>query len=110
MPTATPTRPWAKLYDKRSWRRRARMQLRISPLCEWCLKKTPSVVTPATQAHHVEAHRGSINSFTTGALASICDACHAVVTASEQRGFDTAVGVDGYPLDPNYPVYTGSLK
>jgi hypothetical protein len=44
-----------------------------------------------------------------GALQSLCAHCHSSRKQSiERRGYDTAVGIDGWPIDPRHPCYGGS--
>jgi 5-methylcytosine-specific restriction protein A len=53
------------------------VQLRRQPLCETCLAKQPSELTPAVIVHHSVPHRGDWSLFTdAGKLASACKACH----------------------------------
>jgi hypothetical protein len=93
-----------RLYGTERWRRIAKHQLRVQPLCEMCLRQ--GKVTAATCADHIEPHHGDPNKFILGALQSLCTACHSGRKQSiEKRGYDTAVGIDGWPLDPNHPVY-----
>jgi len=76
---------WQKLYD-RSWQRRRVRQLAEHPWCEACLAE--GVYTPATDVHHVVAHRGDYTVFVTSPLQSLCHRCHSRVTAGEssERG------------------------
>jgi hypothetical protein len=55
---------------------------------------------------HVEPHKGDYNKFVLGKLQSLCATCHSSTKAIvEKRGYDTAIGADGMPLDPRHPVY-----
>jgi 5-methylcytosine-specific restriction endonuclease McrA len=68
-----------------------------------CLAR--GVTTCATCADHIIPHHGDPNSFIRGELQSLCDRCHSGIKQRvEKRGYDTAVGFDGYPLDPNHPA------
>ena len=85
------------------WRKRAKYQLRLEPLCVACLKQ--GHVVPATIADHVEEHGGSWNAFMLGPLQSLCSPCH-----EEKHGRLSPAGrvskeVDdsGYPVDPAHP-------
>jgi 5-methylcytosine-specific restriction protein A len=64
---------WGHLYGKR-WRKRARYQLQIEPLCRMC--KSEGRITAASVADHVIPHRGDINSFWLGELQSLCTFHH----------------------------------
>jgi hypothetical protein len=61
----------------------------------------------ATVADHVVPHRGDEALFFEGDLQSLCKDCHdSVKQRDENRGYSTACGVDGWPLDPNHPMWT----
>src|SRR5262245_27309365 len=60
---------WGHLYGKR-WRKRARHQLQIEPLCRMCTSE--GRMTAASIVDHVIPHRGDINSFRLGELQSLC--------------------------------------
>jgi hypothetical protein len=95
---------WGHLYGKR-WRKRARYQLQIEPLCRMCASE--GRITAASVADHVIPHRGDINSFWLGELQSLCAHCHSSTKAEiERRGYSTAIGLDGMPLDKNHPCYS----
>lgn len=66
--------PWRALYQTARWRALRRQQLRTAPLCAACL--TSQRVTPATDAHHLLAHRGDETLFWDGTLESLCHPCH----------------------------------
>jgi 5-methylcytosine-specific restriction endonuclease McrA len=94
---------WGHLYGKR-WRKRAHYQLQIEPLCRMCANE--GRITSASVVDHVIPHRGDINSFWLGELQSLCTFHHnSTKKIIEQRGYDTAIGADGWPLDPRHPVY-----
>jgi 5-methylcytosine-specific restriction protein A len=94
-------RDWKKWYSDPRHRRRRDHQLKVQPLCEDCLAQSRH--TPATIAHHIEPHQGDINKFLTGPLRSLCERCHNKMWAVDKRGYSTAIGVDGRPLDPRHP-------
>jgi hypothetical protein len=97
-----------KLYGSQRWRNRARRQLQQQPWCTFCLANNEPVV--ATVADHVHPHKGDPHQFWFGELQSLCRPCHeGRKKFVEQRGFDNAVGLDGWPLDPRHPCYTGKL-
>jgi hypothetical protein len=96
-------------YTRASWLRRRALQLRVQPLCEQCMKE--GRVTAASTVDHIEPHKGDYNSFWHGALQSLCAPCHSSTKATvEKRGYDTAIGVDGMPLDPRHPCYGNEPK
>ena len=81
---------WGHLYGKR-WRKRARYQLQIEPLCRMCASE--GRIAAASVADHVIPHRGDINSFWLGELQSLCAHCHSSTKAEiERRGYSTAIG------------------
>ena len=93
-----------RLYGTERWRRLAKHQLRVEPLCATCLRE--GRVTAARVADHVEPWRGDINKFWLGKLQSLCERCHNSTKKDlERHGYDSTVGVDGFPLDPRHPIY-----
>ena len=81
-------------YDHRRWRKRAKAQLRLEPLCWMCLAK--GIVTAATVADHVEPHRGDEYKFWCGALKSLCASHHSRSKQQiEKLGYTKDVGADG---------------
>jgi 5-methylcytosine-specific restriction endonuclease McrA len=93
-----------RLYDKRRWRRRAKLQLAAEPLCAICLRK--GIITAATAADHVEPHKHDPQKFWFGRLQSLCDRCHNTAKQLEERyGYDLEVGLNGEPTDPRHPWY-----
>ena len=96
-----PRRVW---YGTQLWKNRRAHQLQIEPLCRLCLDRGD--VTPATVADHIEPHKGNYNAFVLGPLRSLCAPCHDGLQPSfKRRGYSTAIGVDGYPVDPAHPFY-----
>jgi len=78
-------------------------QLAIEPLCRLC--KRQGKVTPANVVDHIEKHFGDPEKFWCGELQSVCRNCHEVRKKfSESRGYDRAIGTDGWPVDPNHPA------
>lgn len=62
-------------------------------------------VEPATVVDHVRPHKGDADLFWHGDLQPLCAPCHdGRKRAIELRGFDTAVGADGWPLDAAHPA------
>ena len=97
-------REYQHWYWRERWRKRAKLQLRLHPLCALCLEH--GIPKPATVCDHVEPHKGDWNSFILGPVQSLCKSCHdGSKRMVELRGYDTAIGVDGAPLDPRHPVY-----
>ena len=91
------------LYGTRRWRRLARHQRRIEPLCRYCRDR--GINTPATQADHVIPHGGDRARFWLGELQSLCDACHhGVKQRVELMGYRLDAGLDGWPVDPAHPA------
>lgn len=101
MPEDRGYRAW---YSLERWRRRAKLQLRLHPLCAICLYK--GIPVAATICDHIENHKGDWNKFMLGPVQSLCKSCHdGAKRMIDIRGYDTAIGADGYPLDPRHPVY-----
>ncbi len=68
-------RAYHRLYKTARWKRIREAQLRIQPLCEYCLQS--EVIEPATIVHHSEGgHKGNEQKFWNGPFASLCKACH----------------------------------
>lgn len=68
-------RAYHKLYKTARWKRIREAQLRMQPLCEWCLQS--EVIEPATVVHHAEGgHKGNEYKFWNGPFASLCKTCH----------------------------------
>ena len=63
-----------RLHGTEYWRRRAKLQLKLEPLCRMCL--AAGKIVPATCADHIEPHYGDANKFILGPLQSLCTACH----------------------------------
>jgi len=94
-----------RLHGTQRWRRIAKHQLRVSPLCEMCLREGRGPV-PATCADHVTPHGNDPHKFWFGRLQSLCDHCHNSRKKDIERlDYDRTVGVDGLPVDRNHPVY-----
>lgn len=55
---------------------------------------------------HIKAHKGDeALFFDPDNLQTLCKRCHdGDKQQQEVRGFSTAIGVDGYPIDPRHPV------
>jgi 5-methylcytosine-specific restriction protein A len=95
--------PWTKWYRHRRWKRMRLQQLQAEPLCMMC--KPRGKITPATIVDHVERHFGDVEKFWNGKLQSVCRQCHEVRKKFiEARGYDRALGPDGWPIDPKHPA------
>jgi len=105
---AQPRNEWRNWYSHRVHRARRDHQLKVQPLCEFCLKQGKH--TPATIAGHIEPHGGDINKFLRGPLRSLSLGCHNKKWSEDRRGFSSAVGLDGYPIDPRHPHNTPSAS
>jgi hypothetical protein len=64
-------------------------QLAARPLCQYCAER--SIVTVATTCDHRD-----------GSLISLCEECDTIVSRWTYR---LDIGLDGWPLDKNHPVY-----
>jgi len=96
-------KPWRAWYKSARWQALRLAQLSKQPLCERCWES--GKVTAATVVHHRKKHEGNeVLFFDPANLASSCAPCHdATEQQIERRGYSTAIGVDGWPIDPNHP-------
>lgn len=93
---------YRKYYKTKLWARRRFEQLRDKPYCEYCASRGRTTV--ASVADHVIPHKGDWHLFCEGTLQSLCEPCHSRVKQSEEvKGFSSAVGPDGVPLDAKHP-------
>jgi 5-methylcytosine-specific restriction enzyme A len=97
-----------RLHHTKAWRRRARLQLRIEPLCRMCADN--GRIEVARIADHITPYRGDPLKFWTGQLQSLCVTCHVQRKASvEKRGYDKTIGDDGFPVDQEkHPFWKAS--
>lgn len=100
---ADPPRPsartaWSHWYWTQRWRKKAKAQLRASPLCAMC--EGDGRVAAATIADHVIPHRGDEALFWNGDLQSLCKSCHDSAKQREERSPVAVLDDDGWPLDP----------
>jgi 5-methylcytosine-specific restriction endonuclease McrA len=97
---------YRSLYKGQRWARLRYQQLLAHPLCERCLRATPSRLVAADVVHHIEAHRGNVAKFYDPAnLASSCKPCHDSDEQSEERlGYSREIGLDGWPRDAAHPA------
>jgi hypothetical protein len=101
---------YKELYDSWRWRKVRRYQLRLQPLCAQCERE--GRLTVATIVHHTQQHHGDRTKFFMSPLMSLCAPCHdGVMQRIEKKGYDTAIGNDGFPLDvKKHPFYRGKLR
>jgi 5-methylcytosine-specific restriction endonuclease McrA len=95
------TLPWRSWYSLQRWRTRAKHQLQVAPLCALCEEQ--GRIVPAEVADHHPRHGGDYNAFTLGPLRSLCADCHNRQWAVDARGYSSAIGDDGLPIDPAHP-------
>lgn len=93
----------------REWRRQRKVFLLLHPLCTFC--EESGRVRAATVVDHIKPHKGDVVLFwDTDNWQSLCKQCHdAAKQAEEKRGYSTAIGLDGYPIDPKHPANRGNL-
>lgn len=93
----------ARGYGAR-WRAFRLRFLAANPLCARCFKR--GEVAAATVVDHIVPHRGDPELFwREGNHQSLCEPCHnRDKQAEEVRGYDDAVGLDGWPCDPRHPT------
>jgi 5-methylcytosine-specific restriction protein A len=55
--------------------------------------------------HHLKPHKGDLELFfDLDNLQSVCWTCHSGdIQSMEARGYDSTIGVDGWPTDPKHP-------
>jgi 5-methylcytosine-specific restriction protein A len=64
-------------------------------------------VIAATIVDHIVPHKGDPDLFWYGALQSLCLPHHnRAKKRQEWRGYDTRIGVDGWPTDSKHPAYS----
>lgn len=101
----------AKLYSLAVWHKQLRpAQLAKEPLCRMCAAKGKT--TAATVVDHIKPHRGDLYTFADPHnLQSLCKTCHdSEKQADEKRGYSKACGVDGWPLDPEHPMWKDDFR
>jgi 5-methylcytosine-specific restriction enzyme A len=92
-------------YGSERWRRRAKLQVKLEPLCRECAKR--GLAVPAQEADHDPPHGNDVNRFLVGPLRSLCSDCHRRARFPQRHGYERDIGLDGFPLDPNHPCYRG---
>jgi 5-methylcytosine-specific restriction protein A len=93
-----PRKVW---YGTQIWRNRRAHQLQVEPLCRLCLDR--GQVTPATVADHDPPCGSDYNKFVLGDLRSLCAPCHDALSGFIHKPYSSAIGPDGFPLDPLHP-------
>lgn len=94
---------WNGWYKLSRWRQLRADQLRAEPFCRMCRHQGRRMI--ATVCDHVEPHKGNEVKFWNGPFQSLCKSHHdATKQAEEHRGFSTATGLDGWPIDPRHPA------
>ncbi len=85
-------------------------QLSKQRFCERCLALPEPVLTLAVDVNHKVAHKGDlVLFFDPDNVESLCKKHHGKdVQQEEARGYSSAIGPDGYPLDPKHPANAGS--
>jgi 5-methylcytosine-specific restriction endonuclease McrA len=79
-------------YDKRRWKRMARIQLQQHPFCKMCLQQGKIVL--ASVVDHVIPHKGDHQAFWFGELQSLCRRCHdGRERQLEKQGFYTDIDI-----------------
>lgn len=77
-------RPWISLYKSARWQKLRLYHLAQHPLCEECLGV--GIITPATEVHHEDAHKGDLEKFWNGPFRSTCASCHSRWGQKEDHG------------------------
>ena len=100
---------YRKLYQGKAWRMlREQVLLRDGYRCQ---HKTCGVILQRGRTlpnsaivHHIEAHKGDSELFyDISNLQSVCWTCHSGdIQSIENRGYDTTMGADGWPIDPKH--------
>ena len=89
-------------YSLQRWRTRTKHQLRIEPLC--ALVSRPVEITPGDDRGSSPPPRPPPERVHAGVeLRSLCKACHDGLSGFVHKGYSSAIGVDGYPIDPAHP-------
>jgi 5-methylcytosine-specific restriction enzyme A len=85
------------------WQRLRLQHLKANPLCVRC--KAKGRRTLATEVHHrIKCYDDPQLQMDASALESLCAPCHAPLRHDDARGYSTAIGIDGYPIDPQHPA------
>jgi 5-methylcytosine-specific restriction endonuclease McrA len=93
-------REYHKHYNSRRWRAMRARQLAKDPTCLFC--SALGIVTPATVADHIEAHKGDLEKFWNPEnLQSLCASCHSGTKLNIERGGrpKQVIAPDGWPVE-----------
>jgi 5-methylcytosine-specific restriction enzyme A len=82
--------------------------MQIESLCRQCL--ADGKVTSASVADHNPPHNGDWNAFRLGPLQSLCADCHGRKRDNDARGYRSAIGDDGLPIDPDHLFNGGAAS
>ena len=100
---------YRKLYGGKQWRTlRAKALLRDRYTCQHkrcgAMLKRGRTQPQSAVVHHIKPHKGDLVLFyDLDNLQSVCWACHSGdIQSTEARGYDTAIGEDGWPIDPKH--------
>jgi 5-methylcytosine-specific restriction protein A len=93
-----PRSTYSAWYKTRRWQQLRQMQLAVEPLCRFC--KARGITTAATVCDHITPHRGDVELFWSGPFQSLCENCHNVDKARQERGLEPKpwIGRDGWPV------------
>jgi 5-methylcytosine-specific restriction protein A len=103
---------YRKLYSTKQWRiLREQALLRDGFRCQHkgcgVILKRGRTSPRSAVVHHIKPHKGDLELFyDINNLSSVCWTCHSGdIQSIEGKGFDTEIGEDGWPTDPNHPVW-----
>jgi 5-methylcytosine-specific restriction protein A len=97
-------REWRRLYAGKQWAILRRQALaRDGFQCQRCgVMLTNGRRSPRSAVvHHMQPHKGD---FDLDNLQAVCWQCHSgAIQSGEVLGYDSAIGADGWPVDPKHP-------
>ncbi len=96
-------------YD-RQWRKARRAYLARHQLCVRC--KAAGRIAPASDVDHIVPHRGDKKLLRDPTNRQpLCKSCHSRhKQREERRGYSSAAGPDGWPVDPRHPANRGTAN
>jgi 5-methylcytosine-specific restriction endonuclease McrA len=102
---------YRKLYKTKAWSAlRKRVLLRDGFKCQHkgcgAFVKNGRLHPRSAVVHHLTPHKGDLDLFyDIDNLQLVCWTCHSGdIQSIESKGFDTEIGDDGWPVDPNHPA------